>query len=252
MIFKNKKINQQDRGYVQLVGFGDAQALVGARFHASLKLTTGYTRLVDFSDAILSRAKGASPKFTTGYTIIETMISVSLFLVVVTSGMGALLNANLLYNKSQNMRSILDNLNFIMEDMSRNIRTGYGIRCLNGVGDDPANISIPKSCSSGYAIAFESALGIVGNDLDQWVYFISGPGKFYKSDAGISNFIQLTPQEVDIDLFNGFSVLGAESVASGNQQQPLVTIRLVGKIVFKNVITPFSLQTSVSQRLIDI
>ena len=64
----------------------------------------------------------------TGYTIIETMISVSLFLIIITIGMGALLNANLLHQKSRDMRSIMDNLSFIMEDMSRNLRTGYDYR----------------------------------------------------------------------------------------------------------------------------
>ena len=45
------------------------------------------------------------------------MISISLFLVVVVFGMNALLNANVVHQKSQDMRSILDNLSFILEDM---------------------------------------------------------------------------------------------------------------------------------------
>jgi Tfp pilus assembly protein PilV len=58
-------------------------------------------------------------KKESGYTIIETMIAVSLFLIVVTTGIGALLNANLLHQKSASMRSIMDNLSFAMEDMNR-------------------------------------------------------------------------------------------------------------------------------------
>ena len=44
--------------------------------------------------------------------------------------MGALLNANLLYNKSKDMRSILDSLSFTMDDMSRNLRTGLNYYCI--------------------------------------------------------------------------------------------------------------------------
>jgi len=193
-----------------------------------------------------------------GYTILETMIAVSLFIIIVMIGMGALLNGNLLHRKSQSMRSIMDNLSFIMEDLGRNLRTGYHYHCFSS-GDAIPNTtspvpSTPKSCATGWAIAFESTAGDPMNYDDQWVYYISG-GKIFKSTQGpyaVFSFIQLTPDEVAIDPVSGFSVLGAEPPATGDQQQPFITIRLVGTITFKNVVTPFSLQTSVSQRLIDI
>ena len=96
---------------------------------------SGYTRLVDFNEAISSRTEGASLKFATGYTIIETMIAISVFLVVVIYGMGSLLSASLLHQKSEDMRSIMDNLSFIMEDMSRNLRTGNSYHCAIGEVD---------------------------------------------------------------------------------------------------------------------
>ena len=77
-----------------------------------------------------------------GYTIIETMISVSLFLVIVMAGMGALLNSNLLHQKSRDMRSIMDNLSFIMEDLSKNLRTGYNYHCVDDLSND---FTIPAS-----------------------------------------------------------------------------------------------------------
>lgn len=200
-----------------------------------------------------------------GFTIIETMISISIFLIIVTTGMGALLNANLLHQKSQSMRSIIDNLSFIMEDMGGNLRTGYSYRCYDS-GDSTitiVNVSSPttKSCANGWAISFEAAGGNPSIDTDQWVYYIGSTGKFdkdgnvingiFKSTNGATSFVQLTPDEVVISPGFGFSVLGAESPVSGDHQQPFVTIRLIGKITFKNVVTPFSLQTSVSQRVID-
>lgn len=193
------------------------------------------------------------------------MIATSLFIIIVTASMDALLNANLLHEKSRNMRSIMDNLSFVMEDISRNSRTGYNYHCF-AAGDTIPSItsnivSTPNSCANGWAIAFESANGVPSNDgisdakdNDQWVYYISN-GKLFRSMTGpyrASNFIQLTPDEVVIDSISSFSVLGAESFSHGNRQQPFITLRLVGNIILKNVVTPFSLQTSVSQRLIDI
>ncbi len=195
-----------------------------------------------------------------GYTIIETMIAISLFIIIVMIGTGALLNANLLHQKSRDMRSIIDNLSFIMEDMSKNLRTGYNYHCLVA-GEDTLptpNMSNPKSCSSGgWGVAFESALGSYDNNDDQWVYYIDS-GKIFKSINGpsnLSNFIQLTPEEVEIDATSSFLVTGAEAPdpdGTGDHEQPFITIKLIGKITYKNVVSPFSLQTSVSQRQIDI
>ncbi len=197
-----------------------------------------------------------------GYTIIETMIAVSLFLVIVMSGMGAILNANLLHQKSRDMRSIIDSLSFAMEDMSRNIRTGYNYHCvLSSDSTTPtlAELSTPKSCANGYAIVFESSNGSVADLSDQWIYYIAS-GKLYKATHGpytdpntdpASGFVQLTPDEIVFDSVNPFSVLGALP-PGGDSQQPLVTIRLSGTITYKNIVSPFSLQTSASQREIDI
>lgn len=186
------------------------------------------------------------------------MISVSLFLVVVMSGMGALLNANRLHQKSQNMRSIMDSLSFVLEDMSRNLRNGYNYHCFVSGDTIPASpassISIPKSCSSGWAIAYEAAEGdkrpLFYND--QGIYYVSNDGKIFKSTDGAQTFIQLTPNEVVINTLSGFSVLGAEAPSFPNTQQPIVLIKLIGTINAKGVITPFSLQTSVTQRVVDL
>ena len=218
-----------------------------------------------------------------GYTLIETMIAISLFLVIAVMGMGAFLNANVVYQKSQDMRSILDSLGFIMEDMSRNLRTGYNYRCYdttlpwsdsyaqnNGGANNNTSLDLnrPRSCASGGAIVFESELGRTPtsvvpdpNATDQLAYKIestrTAPGgtpifDISESTNGGLNWVRLNPDEVFLSSVSGVSVLGAESYASGDRQQPFIVIRLIGTITFKNVTTPFSLQTSVSQRRIDV
>lgn len=192
---------------------------------------------------INNKACPANPWRSGGYTIIETMVAASLFIVVVTIGMGALLNANLLSNKSKNMRSIIDNLSFVMEDMSKNLRIGKDYHCID---DGILTATTPYSCPlGGGGISFKSFLG------GQWVYYISNNGKIFKSVNGATSFIQLTPDDIVIDPVSSFSIVGAEP-PPGDNQEPFVTIKLVGKITYKNVVSPFSLQTSMSQRMIDI
>jgi prepilin-type N-terminal cleavage/methylation domain-containing protein len=50
----------------------------------------GFTRLVDFDDAISSRTKGASSKLTTGFTLIETLVALSIFLISIVGIMTVL------------------------------------------------------------------------------------------------------------------------------------------------------------------
>ena len=187
-----------------------------------------------------------------GYTIIETMIAVSLFIIIIMMGMNALLNANVLHKKSQSMRSIIDNLSFIMEDMGRNMRTGINYHCV--VGGIFTDLTTPKSCISGGGIAFKNSI-----DGSTWVYKIETQNggttyNIYRSIDGGTTWVQLNPPEVLINSISGFSVFGAEppSAIPPDYLQPFITIRLVGKITTQNVTTPFSLQTSVSERVIDI
>jgi type II secretory pathway pseudopilin PulG len=191
-----------------------------------------------------------------GFTIIETMVSVSIFIIITTVGMSTLLNANLVYQKSHDIRSSLDSLNFVMEDMSRSIRTGYKYNCFDANESISSSISVsPKSCAKGWAIAFESPYGSTANANDQSLYYINNDGQIFKATQGPyndSSFTQMTPDEVVIDPnLSYFVVTGAESSPT-DKIQPLVTIRLVGNIVYHGIASPFSLQTSVSQRLVDL
>ncbi len=185
-------------------------------------------------------------RINTGYTIIETMIAISLFLVVVMFGMGSLLNSSLIHKKSQDMRSIMDSLSFVMEDISRNLRTGYDYHCIDD-GNLTA-ISLHNCTTGGSGISFKSSFG------NQLVYAIFPDGSIQKSsDAGTDGtFITLTTPEIKIDsVSSSFSVFGALKQPD-DFEQPFVTIRLSGTITSENnVVTPFSLQTSVSERLID-
>ncbi|MBI5139347.1 prepilin-type N-terminal cleavage/methylation domain-containing protein [Candidatus Nomurabacteria bacterium] len=192
-----------------------------------------------------------------GYTILETMISLSIFLIIILSGMSSLLNANIVYNRSNSFRTVLDNLSFIVEDISRNLRTGYNVRCVDD-GNYSTSQDVPKSCSLGGGIIFESDVGSAVSTGDQWIYKVESPNGvdfgIYKSTNGGTSFNSMTVATVYLDSSSGFSVLGAPSSQASPQdsQQPLTTIKLSGWITHKGVNIPFSLQTSVSQRRLDI
>ena len=201
----------------------------------------------------------ACPARGGGFTIIEMMIALSIFFVVITYGMTTLLNAGLVFKQTQAVRSDMDNLSFIIDDLSRNLRTGYDYHCIT---NNFTSLNTAASCpisagkmTPGGGIAFEPSAGDPTNS-DQWVYYIDNSGKLWKSVAGpyttlgVPPYVQLTPDEIKLDTnASGFYVIGAEST---DTQQPFVIIRLVGTITTQNNHSvSFSLETAVSQRLID-
>ena len=186
-----------------------------------------------------------------GFTLIETMIAVALFTVIVTIGIGAVLNSNNSYKKSQTVRSVLDNLSFIMEDMSRNIRLGSDYHCGN-----ISNIETPQDCASpSLTFALEGQNGVSRNTADQFVYGITtDDGVNYKIIKSIDSVVTsktLTPSEVSIDpAASGFTVIG--SAPFPDTTQPRVIIRLSGTVTYKDLVSKFNIETTVSQRLIDL
>ncbi len=205
--------------------------------------------------------------FKSGFTIIEMMVAIIIFLVVIIYGMNSLLNASLVHKKSQDMRSIMDGLTFALDDMSKNIRTGSDYVCVNTFWDDiqpfinsTTNLPSPSSGKKCIGIVFKEAnnSSSTGNKIIAY-YFNNTNNKnelrrvVILNDGTLVSNLPLTPDEVEIDIaLSSFDVLGAEPPYDGNFQQPIVTINLAGKIKSKNGETPFAIQTSVSQRLIDL
>lgn len=185
-----------------------------------------------------------------GFTVLEMMVAIAIFLIVITAGMGAVLNANLLHNKSTDMRSIMDNLTFIMEDMSRSIRVGNNFFC-----DSYPQVSQggyqPKDCISGNKVlSFEKR---EFQNINVYSYKIDKTNSNLEKIINGGSPLILNPEEVIIDgNASGFYVSGSETYLNSDTEQPLITIILSGKIVSKGYTTPFSLQTTVSQRTIDI
>mgnify|MGYP003419119719 FL=1 len=208
-------------------------------------------------------------KSRSGFTLIELMVAVGLFSLIIIVGAGALLNTNFVRKNTETVRAVVDNLNFVMEDMSRNIRLGSLYSCddsggyysdASGLFASPLGMTIPTdstplSCPNGSGIfSFESVEGDPTNEDDQNGYvFItnaSNQAKLYKTVDGGDTWLSLTPPEVMLDpIHSGFTVIGSDS--DPDFIQPLTVIRLSGQVMYKGTVTPFSIETSVSQRLLE-
>jgi len=184
---------------------------------------------------INSKFKIQNSKFKCGFTLIEMVVAVSLFTVVVIISTGALMtiiNAN---RKARSMQTVMDNLNFAMENMSRNLRTGYSYECGGSQGNCPnGKDNIVFIDQNGDSVEYE----FLESD---------GLGSITISKNGVTPK-SITSSEVDIDGLL-FYVTGLDS---SDKKQPLVTISISGTAgVKEETKTAFDIQTTISQRKID-
>lgn len=202
------------------------------------------------------KAKSYKLKAVRGFSLVEMMVAVAVFTVVAMVSISALLSVNDANRKAQTMRAIIDNLNFAVENMSRNLRVGMTYNC--GV---VGTITTPNDCLNGASsIAFESYTGDTANPNDQIVYRLDtdapvNKGQIMKSSDSGSTFLPFTPfvagapfQPLVIDYLK-FYVTGA---SLGDSKQPRVVIVVGGTASYNEKIkTRFLMQTSVSQRHLD-
>lgn len=183
-----------------------------------------------------------------GFTLIELMVALTLFVIVVLAAVSSLYTVNNASRRVESMRTVLDNLNFAMESMSRTIRTGYEYTC-GGIGQTIQNCNFENSNGTD-KLYLKTALGIDSEIEYSWIINADGKGQIVKRvyDTGSSswsNAIAITAPEIDIQGF-AFYVDGAES---GDSTQPSVMIFAQGVASTEDQNSaPFAVQTYISQR----
>lgn len=98
-----------------------------------------------------------------GFTLIEMMVSVSIFVIVAFIVVSTLLTLSYSYKKAQKLRILMDNLGFSIQSMSINIREGVNY-------SQPSVCASDKSCIEFKPI--DSWLGLSGNSDDLVRYYL--------------------------------------------------------------------------------
>lgn len=171
---------------------------------------------------------------TRGFTLIEMMVSVALFSMVMLAGMAALLTLVNENRKAQALNSVMTDLNFTLESVTRTIRTGYDIDCIGAGADCPnGQNQIQLTDQNGATVTYR--------------FDATNGGRLERNGS------PLTSQNVVIDTGRSrFYVTGAEDGESGDTEQPVVRITLVGTATVGQESVDFALQTTTTQRRIDL
>ena len=180
------------------------------------------------------------------------MVSVAIFAIVMVIALGSLLAMSESDRKAQTLKSVINNLNFSLESMSRSIRYGSSYHC----DSSQTPLSATRDCTAAPATSFAylpaNAAAVTVYKLETSNTALCGQpaarvGCITRSVDGGSTYSAITSPEVYINTLN-FYVTGAQSVGV----QPKVTILLSGVVTVTATQTSnFNLQTSVTQRLYD-
>ena len=181
-----------------------------------------------------------------GFTLIELMVSISIFALVMVICMGSILSVLDASRKSASFRSVVDNLNTTLEAMTRTIRFGQYYHC--GTSGDTTK---PQDCASG-----DSTFTVLSEFGDEVTYELSN-GQIARSVNGAA-LEYLTSPDVTIQSLT-FTVLGScpysDSTCTASPPdtlQPRVIVVLRGIVTGTNQTgSSFNLETTITQRKID-
>ncbi len=204
-----------------------------------------------------------SHKNQRAFTLIEMMVSIALFLIVMTIVLGAVLAIIDGNKKTQAINSVSNNLSSAIESMVRDIKTGYDYKCGSGDSLDPFG---GGSCDASIGtdnIIFTSTISGTPRQVQYWLETDgSGKGiikKYFcpanvpdpeENCANTTYYKPLIITSPDIDVKSmDFYV----KVPTPGEDQPAVFIIIKGTAhVNKTQSSDFSIQTFVSQRLLNI
>jgi prepilin-type N-terminal cleavage/methylation domain-containing protein len=194
--------------------------------------------------------KISTKNYNRGFTIAEMIVSIGLFTVVAmiaTSTLLSIINSN---RKAESLKSVMNNLNFAVESMARNLRMGSNYHCGGTMAD--SDLINTEDCSSpgDSLIAFKDSNG----DPSGYYVPIGGTSinKMFWDGSSFSDSIPLTAPEIVIEKLS-FEVNGS---TVGDNFQPKIIIIVKGYAKSKDSAmqtkSNFNIETMVSQRLMDI
>ena len=169
-----------------------------------------------------------------GFTLIEMLVSMTLFSFVITMALGALFMIMKANEKAKIVRTVVNNLNVALEGMSRELRMGSEY-ITSGSGSE-ITFKTKDNCDAGYKIE--------GGILKRMMNKKPTPIDSCSTDAP---YIALTGNNVEIEQLRFI-------VTKGTNLQPRVFITLRAKIKnapLTGADDPLVIQTLVTQRKIE-
>ncbi len=187
-----------------------------------------------------------------GFTLIELLIATAVFVAIMTVSLGSVVSILDAGRKARSLKSVMTNLNFTIEVMSREIKFGTHYHCTQD-GEVVVFPPSPQNCTSTNGLVAQKAISFVTSEDVDVIYKLVGTQIQKSIDGGVT-FLGVTSPEIVIQdlrffVFNSFS----QASTDPDEAQPRVTILVRGYAGERpSSQSNFMLQTTVSQRIPDI
>lgn len=161
----------------------------------------------------------------------EVMVSVTIFTIIVTIGMGSLMTIFKTLQKTRADRQTIDSISYVLDTMTRRIRTGKDYVVTTS--------KINFTDQDGESVSFFSKVDIE-----------NGVNRLYIIDSLLGNQdipVDITPENFDLQSFE----LELVENDPNDTIQPIVKINLVGFVKSGQQQSRLAVQTAVSQRFLD-
>lgn len=203
-----------------------------------------------------------------GFTLVETLVSLALFSIVLVISGGVILSVVNSNKENQAIAAVASNLNYSLDSMIRDIKTGYLYKCgtynglmtIDGLKTDNSNTN---QCTNSSSIILISTIS--GNDVVvkyEFKQVTNSNGYIEKTvynSGGVSSSYNVTDRNnVNIQSL-GFKITNPDSLDCGincplGYGQPSVFVTIKGFSDNENEsinASRFFVQTFISQRLIN-
>lgn len=169
-----------------------------------------------------------------GFTLIELLVSIGLFSVVLTIALGSMMTVSDSNKKARTLMSVMNNLNFAVDSMTRSFKTGE-IGTLDVITED----------SNTHCFKTEEKKG-AQSQLVEYCWD-KETNAITKAKGNNGTAVDLTSSDIEIQ-YASFEMYGGTS-----GEQPLLVIVLEGEVkITPTIRSKFTIHTSVAQRTLNI
>jgi prepilin-type N-terminal cleavage/methylation domain-containing protein len=173
-----------------------------------------------------------------GFTLVEMLVAVALFVLITTFSLGAVLSVFDANRNAQASKTVVDNLNFSIENMARTMRFGDHYYC--GISNDEEAVNNCSGGGNSISVTFSGT---------RVVYKLEN-GIIKRSDNGGANYSDITSYDTVIESLK-FYVFGSD--LSPNTEQPYIVVVIKGYVGSKPTLqSSFLIETLISQRTLDL